>query len=156
MIKGSTTKKAAITMADPRFYALAQGGLSNNNGAGPYLGTAIGGIGYDPGKALKLSYNGGTPVGPDSAWGLFVPKSNYDYDKWTCPGCGASARWKSGWTSDGYWSYWLYNASTNTYSYSGVGTSSRNLANGDRDVWNYMPGFSSKPLGSTFTTVSPP
>ncbi len=42
-----------------------------------------------------------------------------------------------------------------SFSYSGLGASSRKLENGSWDAWSFMPGFSGGSLSDTFTAVTP-
>lgn len=70
---------------------------------------------------------------------------SYDYDFWKMheeyagdPQYG----WQAGWY-EGYWSYWVGSdgADTEDLSYSGLGMSSRQLKDGDVDLWNYAVGM---------------
>ncbi|WP_241309781.1 DUF5074 domain-containing protein [Chryseobacterium arthrosphaerae] len=67
----------------------------------------------------------------------------------------ANDHWQSGWTVNGYWSYWVKNPADADFGYSNVGASSRTLENGSWDVWNFNVGFNETPVSSTITPVSP-
>ncbi len=63
----------------------------------------------------------------------------YDYDWWqpydrTDPD---NQRWNAGWYK-GYWSYWTGEADSESFSYSGLGMTSRKLENGAVDGWRYQ------------------
>lgn len=61
--------------------------------------------------------------------------SAYDYDHWK-DSCSTGI-WRAAWY-DGYWSYWVKGMNDSNYSYSGLGFSNRNLANGSVDGWSYV------------------
>lgn len=62
----------------------------------------------------------------------------YDYDWWqpSAPLDNNALRWNAGWY-DGYWSYWVGDSDFEELSYSGLGMSSRKLADGQVDAWKY-------------------
>ncbi|MDE6754267.1 MAG: hypothetical protein K2J82_06625 [Muribaculaceae bacterium] len=64
----------------------------------------------------------------------------YDYDYWLADDYvkehANTMQWRSGWY-DGYWSYWVGGVDSDELSYSGLGMSSRKLADGQVDVWSY-------------------
>ncbi|MDE6310782.1 MAG: T9SS type A sorting domain-containing protein [Muribaculaceae bacterium] len=62
----------------------------------------------------------------------------YDYDWWQPYELPADKliRWNAGWYK-GYWSYWCGTADSESFAYSGLGMSSRKLADGDVDGWKY-------------------
>lgn len=59
----------------------------------------------------------------------------YDYDWWQMSSA-KNCYWNAGWYK-GYWSYWVGNASLDDLSYSGLGMSSTDLADGDVHAWKY-------------------
>lgn len=66
---------------------------------------------------------------------------SYDYDSWKLDETSESYNpdtdhWRAGWYN-GYWSYWIGDAGISDLSYSGVGFSSRILANGSVDGWSF-------------------
>ena len=70
----------------------------------------------------------------------------YDYDFWQLAQDfrdDPELHWQAGWY-DGYWSYWLTDADTDLSdaSYSGLGMSSAQLADGSVNLWNYNPDMS--------------
>lgn len=118
----------AIVNADSRLF----GHVSTPGG----FGVALYGRGYD------LNASGNFAVSPSlvfPAGGLSVgspvdgraPADSADH-------------WQEGWNSHGFWSYWLGSGTSPTWSFSGVGMSSRVLVNGGWDGWSYAPGFSSE------------
>lgn len=137
---------AAIAKADKRFYALFYGGTQ--------YGTAIGGLGFDLDGAntigLVLSGNTTYPKYPVDG---IVNTSNYDFDEWTST--DINDHWQSGWTSKGYWSYYVKDDQNAEFGYSGLGASSRVLVDGSWDAWNFMPDFSMEPLSDNFLAVTP-
>ena len=75
----------------------------------------------------------------------------YDYDHWIKYGGDSSMRWQAGWYK-GYWSYWVGGTDSESLSYSGLGYSSRRLANGSVDAWKYT--FLDGPVDGDFDGVS--
>lgn len=70
----------------------------------------------------------------------------YDYDFWKLSQDyreDPELHWQAGWY-DGYWSYWLCDTDTDLSdaSYSGLGMSSAQLADGSVNLWNYNPDMS--------------
>lgn len=63
----------------------------------------------------------------------------YDYDHWSC--LTPDAKWRSGWYFMGYWSYWVKNDVEQKFSYSGLGSSIRELVNGSWDGWGFQVGL---------------
>jgi len=147
-----------IAKADKRlFYLKFQSGS---------MGYAIGGIGFDFSGSSNVKLNkGGTCVDPPLVMnpcfdsppdpGACVAPVNgsivtndYDFDYWVlCP--GVDMRWQKGWFEK-YWSYWVTDNVDSRWEYSGLGASSRVLANNSVDAW-YMDlyAFESEDL-STF------
>lgn len=68
----------------------------------------------------------------------------YDYDHWKKTTDDLTLRWHSGWYM-GYWSYWVGGVDSESLSYSGLGYSSRKLADGAVDGWKYT--YLSGPAG---------
>ena len=58
---------------------------------------------------------------------------SYDYDSWTCDN---ATHWEAGWY-EGYWSYFVREGQTSTFSYSGLGATSRKLEDGSWDAWSW-------------------
>lgn len=84
----------------------------------------------------------------------------YDYDWWKSPADFDTngQRWNAGWY-DGYWSYWVGGTDFDRLSYSGVGMSSRVLADGQIDAWKFTPldgpvTYSLRPDGQNARTVT--
>lgn len=61
----------------------------------------------------------------------------YDYDHWLKYGESESMRWNSGWY-EGYWSYWVGGADSESLGYSGLGYSSRKVTDGSVDAWKFV------------------
>lgn len=59
---------------------------------------------------------------------------SYDYDHWHCD--AGSGHWKAGWYK-GYWSYFVKNSQSGTFSYSGLGAIGRQLTDGSWDAWSW-------------------
>lgn len=81
---------------------------------------------------------------------------SYDYDHWSC--ASGAIHWKSGWYY-GYWSYYCKDDQKGTFSYSGVGASTRQLVNGSWDAWNWhgdMSDHSNTPLSDHFVAAPLP
>lgn len=57
---------------------------------------------------------------------------SYDYDSWTCDN---ATHWEAGWY-EGYWSYFVREGQT-SFSYSGLGATSRKLVDGSWDAWSW-------------------
>lgn len=118
---------AAVAKADPRFLFLTHGTGS--------LGNTIAGLGYDVNKSGNqyLLHKGDvTPQYPE--YGA-VKTTAYDYDDWSSP--DDTDHWKSGWYN-GYWSYQVKDSQSDSFSYSGLGASSRILQDGSWDGWGYQ------------------
>ncbi len=136
----------AIAKADRRFFSLLYQGTQ--------FGSAIGGLGFDLNGANTTGlYKNGNVTYPYYPVNGIVNTTEYDFDLYTS--IDAADHWQSGWTSNGYWSYWVKNPTDTEFGYSGLGASSRVLENGSWDVWNYNPGFNSFDIASTFTAVTP-
>jgi hypothetical protein len=137
----------AIATADHRFYSLLY------QATGPY-GTAIGGFGFDlNGTGTNALYKNGNVTYPYYPVSGIVNTSSYDFDDYTA--ADTNDHWSSGWTTNGYWSYWVKDPTDPDFGYSGVGATSRTLVNGSYDVWNFAAGFADTPISSTMTPVSP-
>jgi hypothetical protein len=137
----------AIATADHRFYSLLY------QGTGPY-GTAIGGFGFDlNGTGTNALYKSGNVTYPYYPVSGIVNTSSYDFDDYAA--ADTNDHWSSGWTTNGYWSYWVKDPTDPDFGYSGVGATSRTLVNGSYDVWNFSAGFADTPISSTMTPVSP-
>ncbi|PIF43363.1 putative secreted protein (Por secretion system target) [Chryseobacterium sp. 52] len=136
----------AIAQADHRFFTLLYPGTQ--------FGTAIGGMGFDlNGQNSNALYKNGDTTYPFYPVGGVVNTSAYDFD--TYAAADTNDHWKSGWTVNGYWSYWVKDPTDADFGYSGVGATSRTLQNGSWDVWNFNPSFTSPDISSTMTPVSP-
>ncbi|ANF50367.1 secretion protein [Chryseobacterium glaciei] len=136
----------AIAKADHRFYTLLYQGTQ--------FGSAIGGLGFDlNGANTNALYKNGNVTYPYYPVDGIVNTTAYDFDDYTA--ADAADHWSSGWTTNGYWSYWVKDPTDADFGYSGVGASTRALVNGSWDVWNFNAGFSDFPISSTMTAVSP-
>lgn len=136
----------AIAKADHRFFTLLYQGTQ--------FGTAIGGLGFDlNGVNTNALYKNGNVTYPYYPVDGIVNTSAYDFDAFTA--ADVADHWSSGWTTNGYWSYWIKDPTDPDFGYSGAGATSRVLQNGSWDVWNYNLNFSDFPISSTMTPVSP-
>lgn len=136
----------AIAKADHRFYTLLYQGTQ--------FGSAIGGLGFDlNGANTNALYKNGNVTYPYYPVDGIVNTTAYDFDQYTA--ADLADHWSSGWTTNGYWSYWVKDPTDTDFGYSGVGASTRALVNGSWDVWNFNAGFSDFPISSTMTAVSP-
>lgn len=120
---------AAVAKADPRFTFLTH---STN------LGNTVAGLGYD------LNASGDIQIiftGSDGSEEIYTPVDGivtttaYNYDNWS--NADAEDLWRSGWYSNGYWSYQVKESQDEDFSYSGSGASSRILSNGSWDGWSF-------------------
>ncbi|KFC21610.1 DUF5074 domain-containing protein [Chryseobacterium sp. FH1] len=135
----------AIAKTDKRFFSLLYQGTQ--------FGTAIGGLGFDrDGQGSVGLYNNGNVTYPLYPVAGIINTTAYDFDNYTA--IDANDHWQAGWTSKGYWSYWVKDPTDIDFDYSGLGASSRQLINGSWDVWNYNPEFNSPDISSTLTPVS--
>lgn len=136
----------AISKTDKRFYMLLRQGTQ--------FGTAIGGLGFDlDGKGSIGLYKDDNFTYPFYPLDGIVNTADYDFDKYTV--IDTNDHWQSGWTLNGYWSYWVKEPASDDYGYSNVGVSSRILDNGSWDLWNFDAGFLGTETASTFTAVTP-
>lgn len=136
----------AIAKADHRFYSLLYQGTQ--------FGSAVGGLGFDlNGANTNALYKNANVTYPYYPVDGIVNTTAYDFDDYTA--ADAADHWSSGWTTNGYWSYWVKDPTDADFGYSGVGASTRALVNGSWDVWNFNAGFSDFPISSTMTAVSP-
>ena len=136
----------AIAKADHRFFTLLYQGTQ--------FGSAIGGLGFDlNGANTNGLYKSGNVTYPYYPVDGIVNSTSYDFDEYTV--IDANDHWQSGWTSKGYWSYWVRDAVEDDFDYSGLGASSRVLQNGSWDVWNFNVLFAQEPTVTTFTPVTP-
>ena len=122
---------SAIAKADPRVILLTH----ETN-----LGNTVAGIGFNSHlpyqTELVYTAEEGDPVFYKPQEGI-VTTDAYNYDNWTCS--DAAGLWKSGWYSNGYWSYWVKDRPDDEFVYSGVGSSSRILTDGSIDGWSFSP-----------------
>lgn len=136
----------AIAKADHRFLSLLYQGTQ--------FGSAIGGLGFDlNGTNSNALYKNGNVTYPYYPVDGIVNTSAYDFDQYTA--ADTADHWSSGWTTNGYWSYWVKDPMDTDFGYSGVGATTRALVNGSWDVWNFNPNFTEFPISSTMTAVSP-
>lgn len=136
----------AIAKADHRFFSLLYQGTQ--------FGSAIGGLGFDlNGANTNGLYKDANVTYPYYPLNGIVSTSAYDFDQYTA--IDPADHWQSGWTSNGYWSYWVKDPANDDFGYSSLGVSSRVLENGSWDVWNYDPLFEELPISETFTAVTP-
>jgi hypothetical protein len=88
----------AIAKADHRLYTLLYQGTQ--------FGSAVGGIGFDlNGQNTNALIKSGNTVYPLYPVNGFVNTTAYDFDNYNY-GC-RNDHWQSGWTVNGYWSYWV-------------------------------------------------
>lgn len=136
----------AIAKADHRFFTLLYQGTQ--------FGSAIGGLGFDlNGANTNGLYKSGNVTYPYYPLNGIVNTSSYDFDSYTA--IDAADHWSSGWTVNGYWSYWTKDPADPDFGYSSVGVSTRALENGSWDVWNFNVSFNDFPISSTMTPVTP-
>ena len=134
----------AIAKADKRFFSLLYQGTQ--------FGSAIGGLGFDlDGKGTVGLYNNGNTTYPLYPVDGIINTTAYDFDNYTA--IDSNDHWFSGWYN-GYWSYWVKDATDTDFGYSGLGASSRQLQDGSWDVWNANPNMESYDISSTLTPVS--
>ncbi|MFC0345560.1 DUF5074 domain-containing protein [Epilithonimonas hispanica] len=134
----------AIAKTDKRFFSLLYQGTQ--------FGSAIGGLGFDlDGKGTVGLYNNGNTTYPLYPVDGIINTTAYDFDNYTA--IDSNDHWFSGWYN-GYWSYWVKDATDTDFGYSGLGASSRQLQDGSWDVWNANPNMESYDISSTLTPVS--
>lgn len=102
------------------------------------MGYTIGGLGYNINKTgnhyLIYSNEADNPIYSQDG---IVTTNAYNYD---------------------YWSYWVKDATEDTWEYSQWGASSRKLIDGSWDGWSFLDDMSQwegKPLGNKFTPALP-
>lgn len=123
----------AIAKNDPRLYILAMDGSS--------FGTTIGGFGYDVDGDGDYQLTDGSET--YSFVDGVVSISGYEFDKFSST--DSDDYWKSGWMTNGYWSYYVSDQSQfPPTEYASTGASSRKLQNGSVDGWMFSP-FSGGP-----------
>ena len=136
----------AIAKADHRFFSLLYQGTQ--------FGSAIGGLGFDlNGANSNALYKNGNVTYPYYPVNGIVNTTAYDFDQYTA--ADVADHWNSGWTTNGYWSYWVKDPTDQDFGYSGVGATTRALVNGSWDVWNFNASFNDFPISSTMTPVTP-
>lgn len=86
----------------------------------------------DVAKAISEGRKNGVIYHPINAEVYGYP--SYDYDYWSC--ASGAIHWKAGWY-DGYWSYFVKDSQNGSFSYSGLGATSRKLTNGSWDAWSW-------------------
>lgn len=86
----------------------------------------------DIAKAIREGQQTGVIYHPINTQKYGYP--SYDYDYWTC--ASGSIHWKAGWYN-GYWSYFVKSSQSGTFSYSGLGATSRMLVDGSWDAWSW-------------------
>ena len=76
-------------------------------------------------------------VGSESTWGLYITGFKYDVNN-NGSFDDAEDLVASGWSTSAYWAYYLGTSfDSSTWSYSGVGCSSRTLSDGTVDAWTF-------------------
>ncbi|SHM14819.1 DUF5074 domain-containing protein [Chryseobacterium polytrichastri] len=136
----------AIAKADHRFFSLLYQGTQ--------FGTAVGGLGFDlNGVNSNGLYNSGNLTYPLYPVNGIINSTSYDFDQYTA--IDAADHWSSGWTTNGFWSYWTKDPADQDFGFSSVGASTRALENGSWDVWNFNVSFNDSPISSTMTPVTP-
>ncbi|HBX21359.1 MAG TPA: hypothetical protein DEF88_13045 [Porphyromonadaceae bacterium] len=120
------------------------------------MGYTIGGLGYNINKTgnhyLIYSNEADNPIYSQDG---IVTTNAYNYDYWSYS--DQADHWLSGWYN-GYWSYWVKDATEDTWEYSQWGASSRKLIDGSWDGWSFLDDMSQwegKPLGNKFTPALP-
>ncbi|MEG1586582.1 MAG: leucine-rich repeat protein [Bacteroidales bacterium] len=115
----------AIAKAETRFFIMSETGTA--------FGSTIAGIGYDAnGDGAFSVVKNGEEFFPNEEGVIFV--SGYNYDGFSPK--DAADYWQSGWNS-GYWSYWVKNSAADSWGYSGLGATTRELTNECWDGWNF-------------------
>lgn len=109
-----------IAKADPAFTTYASDGS---------WGMYIQGFGYD--------LNGDGNMAFDNKGSVVYPR-NGRVDNWTPQ--DETDHWKAGFSTSGYFAYYLAGKTGDDYSYAPVGASSRKLQNGCVDLWSYGNG----------------
>lgn len=144
----------AIAAADPRFVLLTH----ETN-----LGNTVAGLGFN----RHLPYATQLVYAPKDADTLYykpqegvVTTDAYNYDDWLYS--DTLALWKSGWYSNGYWSYQVKDRMPDEFTYSGSGASSRVLTDSCVDGWSFASlsgttegSLPRMPYEAVFSTVEP-
>lgn len=115
------------------------------------LGYTVGGLGWDidgDGEIFLRSSSGDLMTAEN---GMFEITS-YDFDRTSA--ADPNDLWASGWTEKGYWSYWVKENDTDSFSYSQLGVSNLTLTDGMWNAWTFRS-FSSE-LGPWKTFVPAP
>ena len=131
------TMITAIAAADPRFALASESGTA--------FGNTVSGIGYDMNSSGDFAITKDGETLQANEQGL-IPMSGYSYDGWSCT--DPEDYWQSGWYQ-GYWSYWTRLDDSDSWEYSGLGVSARELTDGCWDGWNFaadMQSYDWKPL----------
>lgn len=123
--KSSWDMISAVVAAHPQLYMLTHVTSMGNTVAG--LGLDVDGNGK---QLLRLK--AGDPVRPDKETAYVVTEA-YDYDSWTAT--DPQDLWNSGWTSNGYWTYYVKDAIADDFEYSQEGPTKRALSDGSVDGW---------------------
>lgn len=107
------------------------------------MGNTIAGFGYDLNLngGQYLIYNDGTTTETHYPVNGIVTTTAYNYDYWDLN--DPEDHWCSGWYNRGYWSYQVKDSQADDFTYSGLGTSSRELVNGSWDGWGFQNGWES-------------
>lgn len=132
---------SAVAKADPRFYMLVYEGTQ--------YGSALGGFGFDLNGNQQngvLKSGSETEITPDENGRVLT--TQYDFDDYTP--IDSTDHWRSGWYSNGYWSYWVASSTTESLGYSGLGASSRKLADGSVDGWVFSPFTGTSPASVNY------
>lgn len=124
---------SAIAKNNPRFYYLTE-----STG----FGYTVAGLGWDADNDgdLGLMLNGTRyDLNADS----YVETNEYNYDNWTA--ADPDDTWQSGWSTNGFWSYYTKEAETEDWGFSSVGVSGRKLTNGCWDGMNFAVKMQTQP-----------
>lgn len=116
----------AVASTDPRFYYMVLTGTG--------YGTAIGGLGYDVDQSGDFAIEKEGKVSYPNEKNCFPITGYYPFDGYTS--VQQDDYWQSGWYK-GYWSYWLKSSDKASWTYSGLGATSRQLTNGCWDGWKF-------------------
>ena len=135
----------AVIEANPRLYGLIQ--YTNvSSPTDPSGGYTINGFGWDVDNDddIAIVDEGNNNARYENENGLFIhprgydPQTgsspDYDYDNWK--NVDSDDFWGAGWFLS-YWSYYIKDSQSASFSYSGLGASGRVLQDGSWDAWNF-------------------
>lgn len=135
----------AVIEANPRLYGLIQY-TNASSPTDPSGGYTINGFGWDVDNDddIAIVDEGNNNARYENENGLFIhprgydPQTgsspDYDYDNWK--NVDPDDFWGAGWFLS-YWSYYIKDSQSASFSYSGLGASGRVLQDGSWDAWNF-------------------